>query len=139
MSDVAGLSHVNLRASAEMIERLRVFYRDVIGLRDGPRPLFRSRGYWMYAGGRDVLHLTVDPAATAAAAAAPTGCFNHVAFALADLDAARARLVAAGVEYELDEVPSGGTAQVFLHDPAGVGVELAFAGSDATATRSSAP
>jgi catechol 2,3-dioxygenase-like lactoylglutathione lyase family enzyme len=122
---IAGIAHVNLRASAATIEALRVFYRDVIGLEDGPRPAFRSRGYWLYAGAVDVLHLSVDESAASSPLAA-TGAFNHIAFAAIDIDATRLRLDGAGVDYTFDGVPASGEAQIFLRDPAGVGVELNF-------------
>jgi hypothetical protein len=38
------------------------------------------------------------------------------------------RLERAGVAYELDEVASLGQVQLFLRDPAGVGLELNFTG-----------
>lgn len=120
---IGGLVHVNLRGPEELIERLRRFYRDVIGLSDGPRPPFRSRGYWLYGSGRDLLHLTIDPGA---APARGSGCLDHVAFAVTDLAATLERLDAAGVAYERDEVPSLGQVQLFLTDPAGVGIELNF-------------
>jgi catechol 2,3-dioxygenase-like lactoylglutathione lyase family enzyme len=128
---IAGLNHVNIRAPEGMIERLRAFYRDVIGLEDGPRPPFRSRGYWLYGGGRDVLHLTITaeaaPAATATPPAGRTGFLDHVAFTGVDHAAAVRRLDAAGVDYEVDEVPLAGQVQIFLVDPAGIGIELNFA------------
>ncbi|HEV2538582.1 MAG TPA: VOC family protein [Frateuria sp.] len=126
MSGVRGLAHANLRAPAAMIERLRRFYIDVIGLREGPRPAFRSgsRGYWLYAGDADVLHLTV--AGPGDALPAPTGHFNHLAFACTDLVAIRDRLDAAGLPYEIDEVDALGQVQLFLTDPCGLDVELNF-------------
>jgi catechol 2,3-dioxygenase-like lactoylglutathione lyase family enzyme len=126
MTGVRGLAHANLRAPAAMVERLRRFYTDIIGLREGPRPVFRSgsRGYWLYAGDTDVLHLTV--AGPGDAPPAPTGHFNHLAFACADLAAARARLDAAGLPYKIDEVDALGQVQLFLTDPCGLGVELNF-------------
>jgi catechol 2,3-dioxygenase-like lactoylglutathione lyase family enzyme len=123
VSSVAGIAHVNFRGTAPLIERLRSFYRDVVGLDDGPRPPFMSQGFWLYANGRDVVHLTIDGERAAAPFA---GALDHIALALDDFDGALARLDAAGVAYELDAVP-GGAAQVFLRDPAGVGVELNFA------------
>lgn len=39
---IRGIGHVNLRAPAAMIERLRLFYIDVVDLREGARPVFRS-------------------------------------------------------------------------------------------------
>jgi catechol 2,3-dioxygenase-like lactoylglutathione lyase family enzyme len=126
MTGVRGLAHANLRAPAAMIERLRRFYTDIIGLREGPRPVFRSgsRGYWLYAGDTDVLHLTV--AGPGDAPSAPTGHVNHLAFACTGLAALRARLDAAGLPYKIDEVDALGQAQLFLADPCGLGVELNF-------------
>ncbi len=125
---VGGLAHINFRAPEAMIERLRAFYRDVIGLSDGPRPPFRSRGYWLYAGGRDVLHLTITAEdGDALARPARAGWPDHIAWACTDADTMRARLDAAAVPYEVDEVPGSRQLQIFLNDPAGVGVELNFA------------
>ena len=42
MTGVRGLAHANIRAPEAMIERLRSFYIDLIGLREGSRPTFRS-------------------------------------------------------------------------------------------------
>jgi catechol 2,3-dioxygenase-like lactoylglutathione lyase family enzyme len=126
MTGVRGLAHANLRAPADMIERLRRFYVDVVGLHEGPRPAFRSgsRGYWLYAGDTDVLHLTI--AAPGDAPPAPTGHLNHLAFACTGLAATRARLDAAGLAYEIDKVDARGQVQLFLTDPCGLDIELNF-------------
>ena len=124
MTGVRGLAHANIRAPEAMIERLRCFYIDLIGLRQGPRPAFRSRGYWLYAGENDVLHLTIaGPGDTEPQA---TGHFNHLAFACTDLDATRARLDAGGLAYEVDEVDEPAQVQLFLTDPCGLDIELNF-------------
>lgn len=127
---VRGIGHVNFRASAETIERLRRFYVDVVGLREGPRPAFRSgsRGLWLYAGDTDVVHLSI--AVDAERAPLHQGCFDHLAFDCGGLDATRARLDAAGVPYETDSVDELHQVQLFLTDPAGIGVELTFTQSD---------
>lgn len=82
-----GLGRANFCASAETIERQRRFYVDVVGLREGARPVFRSgsRGYWSYAGDRAVLHPTI--ARDGGASTQPAGAFNHLAFDCDDLDA----------------------------------------------------
>lgn len=123
---VRGIGHVNLRASAETIERLRRFYIDIVGLHEGPRPVFRSgsQGHWLYAGGRDMLHLTIARADGATTQA--TGVFNHLAFDCDDLDATRKRLDAAGITFETDAVDELGQVQLFLTDPVGIGIELTF-------------
>lgn len=126
MTAVRGLAHANLRAPEAAAERLRRFYVEVIGLREGPRPAFRSgsRGHWLYAGEKDVLHLTITGPGDAVPQA--TGLLGHLAFACTDLEAARARLDAAGLAYEVDEVDALGQVQLFLTDPCGLRVELNF-------------
>jgi catechol-2,3-dioxygenase len=123
---IRGLGHLNLRAPAVMIERLRRFYVDVVGLREGPRPVFRSgsRGHWLYAGERDVMHLTI--AADTEGAPRHQSCFNHLAFDCDDLEITRARLDAASISYVTDVVDERHQVQLFLTDPAGIGVELSF-------------
>ena len=124
---IKALAHVNIRASEDLIEQLRLFYVAIVGLTEGARPPFRSRGYWLYAGALDVMHLTVDPAMTGTSAA-PTGWLDHYAFAADDLEGTLARLESAGVPHHIDRVPSSSQAQVFFRDPAGIAIELNFAG-----------
>jgi catechol 2,3-dioxygenase-like lactoylglutathione lyase family enzyme len=120
-----GLDHYNIRAPSPLLEELRDFYVATVGLRVGPRPLFRSFGYWLYAGDKDVLHLSRTRAGeTREVGAVPT--FDHVAFACENFEAMRAALIAAGIAYTIDDVPLTGRRQVFFRDPAGNGVELNF-------------
>jgi catechol 2,3-dioxygenase-like lactoylglutathione lyase family enzyme len=120
---VRRIDHVNLRAPAGLIERLRRFYIDVLGFAEGPRPPVRSRGHWLYAGNAPLIHLSVVDDGDGEPS--PTGWLAHVAFACDDLAAMKARLEGAGVSYRI-----GGSAeqvQIFLLDPAGITVELNFA------------
>src|SRR5215213_6894315 len=103
---IRGLNHFNVTASAEVIERVRDFYVEVLGLSVGDRPGFRRAGFWLYAGTEPVVHLT--------------SCEGLREFV--------GRLERAGVEYEADEVASPRQVQLFLRDPAGVGLELNFEG-----------
>jgi len=127
---IVGLNHYNLRAPRELIETLRAFYTDIVGLAVGTRPPFRSFGYWLYAGGRDVLHLTeARPDETRRIDVSTT--FDHVAFDSTDCAGVEQHLSARGIAYEVDRVPQTGQVQIFFKDPAGNGVELNF--SDAHA------
>ncbi len=121
MSGVRALHHVNIQGLATLVDACRAFYTDVLGLREGYRPPFRRRGYWLYAGEAAVVHLSESEPRPSGAA------LDHVAFECEGLDEMIARLDARGVAYELDRVPDSGEAQIFLRDPAGVGVELNFA------------
>lgn len=122
---VSGLCHYNLRADRASIEALCEFYCSVVGLAVGPRPAFRSMGYWLYAGAKDVLHLTVA-ASGEDRRIAPQPIFDHVAFACSDPAAYRRELVANGIDFQASTVPGTGQVQFFFRDPAGNGVELNF-------------
>lgn len=124
---VVRLGHYNLRAPGPLLGCLRDFYCEVVGLRVGWRPAFGSAGYWLYAGERDVLHLTecADGPGNAGAG------FDHAAFDCTDRTAYEARLARLGVGYETARVPGTDRVQLFFRDPAGHGVELHFARPDA--------
>jgi len=123
---VIGFNHYNLRAPRELLDQLRAFYCDVVGLRQGERPAFRSFGYWLYAGERDVLHLSeAKPGETRAVDVATT--FDHAAFTCTDAAAMEQKLTRLGIKFEATFAAQTGTKQIFFRDPAGNGVELNFA------------
>lgn len=122
---VDGLNHYNLRAQRPLLDLLRDFYVDVIGLRLGFRPAFESFGYWLYAGGKDIVHLT-EASKDELRPPDAAGTFDHVAFTCSDLGSIQGRLSAHGVAFATDDVPLTGQIQLFLKDPAGNGVELNF-------------
>jgi glyoxylase I family protein len=124
---VRGLNHFNITASADLIERVREFYVEVLGLAVGERPRFRREGFWLYAGAEPVVHLTVCDDEDARDADARSA-FDHVAFSCEGLQEIVERLERKGVAYELNEVASLGQVQLSLRDPAGVGLELNFTG-----------
>jgi len=121
---VSGIDHFNITTSEAIIERCRAFYVEVLGLREGPRPPFRSRGFWLYAGKNPIVHLTISDADRPAPSAAP---LDHIALACSGLDEMLARLAQHAIAYEIDRVPDSNVAQIFLRDPAGVALELNFA------------
>src|SRR4051794_16162104 len=121
------LNHYNLTAPWEMLEQLRDFYVDVVGLSVGDRPDFARKGFWLYAGDKPIVHLIVcqDGDVRAGGEVAPS-FIDHIAFTCKGLSEAVERLKAHGVVYKLSEVPSRHQVQIFVSDPAGVGVELNF-------------
>ncbi|MEN9544678.1 MAG: hypothetical protein RLZZ598_1511 [Pseudomonadota bacterium] len=125
-----GFSHYNLRAPRALLERLRDFYRDVVGLTEGERPPFQSFGYWLYAGDQAVLHLSESlPGEQRSTELASS--FDHAAFRCTDRLEFEQRLTRHGIHFERASVPHTGQRQLFFADPAGNGVELNFAGPDA--------
>ncbi len=124
---VAGLDHINIAGSYELLERCRTFYVDVIGLTDGPRPGFRRRGFWLYAGGHPIVHLSEDDSAPPAGGRT---AFNHFALRCEGFDGTIERLRRLGIAFTGDRVPGSDTAQLFLEDPAGVSLELNFTSAE---------
>jgi len=122
---ILAFSHYNLRVPPAVLEPLRRFYCEVVGLQEGPRPPLASHGHWLYAGGQDVLHLSqMRPGEQRDGGA--VNAFDHAAFRCSDRAAHERRLQQAGVAFRVVQLEDGG-AQVFLRDPAGNGVELNFA------------
>jgi len=128
---VLGFSHYNLRAARASLEELRAFYCEVVGLQVGQRPPFRSFGYWLYAGGYPVLHLS-EAGPEENRPAQPLGTFDHAAFRCTGQVQYEHELKRRGIEYRVATVPATRQVQIFLTDPAGNGVELNFA-SDSVA------
>ena len=126
---VAGFDHYNLRAARPMLDELRDFYRDVVGLTVGERPPFRRFGYWLYTGGRPVLHLSlVDDGEERSGTAVNT--FAHAAFNCSGRAEFEQRLKSLGIPYRTASVPQLHLSQLFFRDPAGNGVELQFDASE---------
>lgn len=124
-----GLDHYNLRAPRELMEQLRSFYCEVVGLSVGTRPPFASFGYWLYAGGQPILHLSeTRQGDTRDIQTAST--FDHAAFNCTGRAEFERRLTELGIPYRSSRVPGLGQIQLFIRDPAGNGVELNFAGED---------
>lgn len=116
--------HYNLSAPRELLERLRIFYTETVGLTVGYRPRFQKFGYWLYAGDHAVLHLSESLQDRSS----PPGqtSFNHAAFNCSGLQEFQQRLSQLGVEYTTARVTELKRVQLFFSDPAGNGVELNF-------------
>jgi catechol-2,3-dioxygenase len=119
------LSHYNFRAHRDLLERLRVFYCDVVGLSVGYRPPFTSFGYWLYAGDDAVLHLT-EAAPTEVRPEGAVATFDHAAFSCHDRGSWERMLTERGIAYEVSPIPLTSQMQIAFRDLAGNGVELIF-------------
>jgi catechol-2,3-dioxygenase len=124
---VRSLHHFNIRSSQAEVAVLREFYCNVIGLTVGPRPAFRSPGFWLYAEGIPVLHLSAAPDAESLPDVPNRySAAGHIAFRCSDFEVTVRRLQQHGVAHSIDAVPLVNEVQIFLRDPSGVGVELNF-------------
>ena len=113
------------RAPRPLLDELKDFYCDVVGLEVGARPPFPGFGYWLYADDRPIVHLyETQPSDTSPLAAVTT--FDHIAFDCNGMEEIEQKLRAAQVKYRLAVVPASNQTQIFLRDPAGNRVELNF-------------
>jgi catechol 2,3-dioxygenase-like lactoylglutathione lyase family enzyme len=109
------------------------FYRELLGLTDGPRPAFEFPGAWLYAGDQPILHVIGGRPRDELRA----GVIDHMAFSATGLSDTLARLVAHDVQHTCRKQAGSGVWQVFFFDPNGARVELDFA-ADETRERASA-
>jgi catechol 2,3-dioxygenase-like lactoylglutathione lyase family enzyme len=118
---IESIHHVNIRAPATDIAKLRQFYCEIVGLSEGWRPAFESRGHWLYAGPHPVVHLVEGDGD---AGTTSGGGVDHVAFRCSDLAPMIERLRNRRIKFTLTQVPSLGDQQLLFRDPLGIGVEL---------------
>jgi catechol 2,3-dioxygenase-like lactoylglutathione lyase family enzyme len=111
---------------AQDLEATKDFYTDIVGLAVGERPDFQFPGYWLYLGDKPCIHLGSRERAGSGGTTSGSGAIDHVAFNAEGIEAARARLDAAGIAYEHRLVPGAPLQQLFITDPNGVKVEINF-------------
>ena len=121
---IHGLAHYNIRAERALVEVLREFYVTVVGLQEGPRPI-ASFGYWLYAGERDVLHLS-ETASGETRRSGSDLTFDHVAFKCENWQEFKSRLERHAIKFAERGGQGNVRRQVFFRDPAGNGIELSF-------------
>ena len=129
---IEGLNHFNIMGSQSIIEEVRDFYVDVIGLSEGWRPDFDFEGHWLYAGDAPILHLMVSEEGAVTddgGLSSKTGHLDHIALTAADLTTVESTLIELGQVYKKKVIPGFNVTQLFLHDPIGLGVELNFSES----------
>lgn len=126
--DVQFIDHFTLSVRPHELAKLRTFYTETFGLKEGRRPDFNFPGHWLYLGNRPVVHLAANlpDDIEVADGVMSTGKFNHVSFRAKDVAGTRARLKQLGVEFREAPVPGFPLHQIFVHDPAGLMIELTF-------------
>lgn len=117
------LHHINIRAPADLLADEKGFFRDILGLSEGPRPAFTNPGYWLYSGDQPVVHLSQGEQYIGNERGS---YFDHVAFQSTGLGDFLRRLETAGIEYSTSYVDATATTQVFSNSPTGIKIEVGF-------------
>ena len=131
MIQITDLNHVTI--VVKDLDASRRFYGEALGMVEAQRPdRMTFKGAWMRQGSAE-LHLvqadwSCQPPGDALAVPnerADVGRARHIAFAVADLDAAQAHLASQGVAVVLGPRGRGdGVIQMYCYDPDGHLIEL---------------
>lgn len=123
------LDHVNIRTAN--LDEMRAWYRDVLGMEEGPRPDFDFPGAWLYAGAAAAVHLV-------GVGAQPAGReprIEHFAFSASGFADFTRRLRERGVAHSVDPVPGFPVIQVNLRDCDGNHIHVDFAEDEVAKAR----
>ena len=122
---INGIDHYNLRSDERMIETLKDFYINIVGLKLGHRPPFKSKGYWLYAKDKDVLHLSSSKDDIKNLINV-NSTLDHVSFSASDKVFFTEILARNNIFFKERYIPEINIEQLFFKDPAGNGIELIF-------------
>ena len=120
---ISGMNHFTILA--EDLDATRSFYTEVLGLTEGYRPPLSFPGLWLYAGDHPIVHVIQRSPLPE-----PGGLFDHVAMTATDLSGVVQTLKARDIGYSLSQQAGTEVWQLFLRDPNGVKIELAFAADE---------
>ena len=122
---IKGIDHYNLRSDENMIEVLKDFYINIVGLKLGHRPPFKSKGYWLYTNDKDVLHLSTSKD-NIKNLINVNSTLDHVSFSASNKKTFMEALKNNNIIFKERYIPEINIEQLFFKDPAGNGIELIF-------------
>ena len=132
MSDicaVTGLFHVLVKSN-DLPQTLK-FYKDVLGLREAPRPAFGNPGAWMAVStpiGEQIIHVWAGGAGMGPTGKTPygTAAIDHVSLLAIGHEGFRGRFMKFRLPWREFIIPNTSLWQLFVYDPSGVQIELTF-------------
>lgn len=133
------LNHVSIETRD--VERLRVFYSQVLGLQQLDRPDFGFAGAWFRLSQDVALHIIerdpLKPGESNSGCPGAAGAFEpskvpekfirrsfHTALTVENIQEAMQALEVHSIPYAINKVPGTSVSQVFFYDPDGNGVEI---------------
>ena len=122
---INAIDHYNLRSDEKMIETLKDFYMNIVGLKLGHRPPFKSKGYWLYAKEKDLLHLSSSKD-NVKNLTNVNSTLDHISFSARDKVFFIDLLERNNIIFKERYIPEIKIEQLFFKDPAGNGIELIF-------------
>lgn len=127
-----GLAHLAIR-TADLAKTLK-FYTEIMGFIDVPRPSgLTFPGAWLALPGHEssaILHFYAGSAATSPDGSIPVhndeGVTDHLALSASGFIAFRDRFTRHGIAWRAQHLKGTSNWQMFVHDPNGLKIELAF-------------
>ena len=109
------------------IEATARFYTEIIGATQLDRPNFPVPGCWLAVGGTQIHVMGGDGALDHNGEFVPGGAaFDHMAFMASGIEDFRDKFRNNKIEWKEFEIPGADVWQLFVYDPSGVLIELAF-------------
>jgi catechol 2,3-dioxygenase-like lactoylglutathione lyase family enzyme len=126
---ITGLFHVLVKTND--LEQTLIFYKDILGLREAPRPPLANPGAWLACSspiGEQIIHVWAGGPGMGPTGVSPygTGTIDHVSFTAIGHAAYRERFRKYGLPWREVIIPETTLWQLFVYDPSGVQVELTF-------------
>jgi catechol 2,3-dioxygenase-like lactoylglutathione lyase family enzyme len=126
---VTGLLHVLVKTND--LPRTLVFYRDILGLREAPRPPFGFKGAWMGCStpnGDLVIHIWAEGPGMGKDGVSPygTSTIDHVSLSAVGFRGFTERFKRFNLPWREFVIPNTTLFQLFVYDPSGVQIELTF-------------
>lgn len=119
------LDHFNIRAPKEQLSKVKEFYIDVMGFKEGFRPKLSGPGQWLYAGSNAIVHLSEDENRTSQKG---EDSLDHIAMRCVGVNEFAKKLKEHSIQYRPANVPEIDLTQLFFKDLTGVTIELNFKG-----------
>jgi catechol 2,3-dioxygenase-like lactoylglutathione lyase family enzyme len=120
---VRRLDHVNIQTT--QLENMVAWYRDILGMRTGPRPDFPFPGVWLYADDTAVIHL-VGQSGDPAVGSEVKLKLEHFALTATGHVAFEKTLSKGAIQHQRFVMDEIGLIQFHLRDPDGNHVHIDF-------------
>ena len=114
-------AHININASLALLDKEKDFCCNILGLKEGFRPNFPSKGYWLYHEDEPVIHLTETEHHLS-----NKSHIDHIAFYRDDKEQFLALLKANHIAYSSVYIDETSSTQIKLVSPLHIIYEIIF-------------
>lgn len=129
-----GFDHFTIRT--DKLVETKDFYSRLLDLKEGPRPSFKFKGYWLYHESKPMFHLVETSISDDDAVAdylgsrddgeGGSGAIDHLAFRIEGYGSLLEKASKNGWDFFQRTVPDIQEHQVFFRDPNDITIELIF-------------